>query len=83
MSFIPYFGSITGSQALIPPGAKGYTITIQSGYGCINGTTIPAPQTFQGGHIDSKEIMKLGSGINIGTTGSAASPARINYTFEI
>lgn len=73
----PIFGTITGSQVTLSGGLHNFYINIQSGVGTVNGTMFWAPQTFQGGAVDSRMVLQFGGNINLGVTGNG----RINYMY--
>lgn len=64
---IPYFFSLTGSQVIIPPGIKAFSISVPSGLAYVNGTPLPAGQKIEWQAVDK---FLLGSYIAVGTTGA-------------
>ena len=69
-------GTITGSQAQIPVGARSYFIAVSSGNAWVNGSgPFIAPIGFGGGGYDGH--WTLNSAINIGCTGGF-----VNYGYE-
>lgn len=67
----PSFSVITGSQVIIPVGARGFTIDVMSGIGYVNTTPVMAGDTFSWTAPDSKNL--LGQPIVVGATGSTGT----------
>lgn len=81
-SYTPGFAIITGSQTQIPIGAKSASVAIISGSAYINGSgAFPAGLTLGFGGYDGR--FPLASAINVGATGSIASPSQVIILWEV
>ncbi len=76
MYLTPFFGTLTGSQAIIPVGTQSFTINVVSGSAYANGTLLNAGSVWTMGLGDSKLL--LGSPIALGTTGVGS---RVSYFY--
>jgi hypothetical protein len=81
-TYSPGLSIITGGQMQIPAGAKSASIAIISGAAYINGSgAFPAGLTLSFGGYDGR--LSLASAINVGATGSAASPSQLIISWEV
>lgn len=79
-TFTPTFGFATGSQVVIPAGARAYSVWIESGSASIGGTVYNVGTSIAGGGYPN---FTLSASLGVGCTGSAASPCRLNYNYEV
>ena len=70
------FGTLTGSQAIIPVGTKAFTINVVSGSAYANETLLNAPSVWTMGLGDSKLLLE--TPIALGTTGVGS---RVTYMY--
>jgi len=81
-TYTPGFAILTGSQTQIPVGARSASISVISGGCYINGSgNFPAGMTLNFGGYDGRFI--LSSVINVGCTGSTASPSKTILVWEV
>lgn len=67
--------ALTSGQLTVPAGSRSYSITVQSGNASINGVSVSAGISFDGGKLGN---FVLGSAINVGCTGG-----RVLMTWEV
>lgn len=69
-NYFPQIASVTGGLYTLPGGIKYFHINVQSGVATINGTPIPAPNTFSWTASDTKQVLTTASGIQVLCSGA-------------
>lgn len=80
-TYTPSLSVLTGSQIQIPVGVRSASVAVNSGYAVVNGTSIPQGVTLNFGGYNG--CPTLSTAINVGSTGSAASPSNVLVMWEV